>query len=220
MPTTTQTSVPSFIHITGLCVCAVTGIAALATQWEIMVAAPPAALFPNRELIAVMGPLSEPVLRGIRYGWFGFCLLGTVAFAWLFHWMTIERRRRGRLATAALVGQTALGVVLNSDFLVLTSVELPFIFAFRHALAWLIGQELVFLAFSLFVISMQASDLTIDAQHQSIHISGFGIALIRFLNSVATIGWHIFGFAAGHLAASEQSRRAELAAANSELLAT
>lgn len=220
MQATTPTSIPSFIQVAGLSVCVVSGIATLATHWGVLVAAPPAALFPSRELIAVMGSLPEPVLQNIQYGWFGFCALGTVAFAWLFHWITAPRRHSRRMLTAAFIAQTAIGVVLNPDFLVLTSIELPFVFAFRRALAWLIGQELIFLIFSVVTISMQASDLTIDAQHQAIHFSSFGIALILLVDRLAIVGWHIFAFAAGHLAASEQSRRTELAAANSELLAT
>ncbi|MDR3517305.1 MAG: histidine kinase [Azospirillaceae bacterium] len=215
-----HTVVPAFVHVAGLCVCVISGVAGLALRWQVVVGTAPDALLPTRMLVSIVGPLPAAALQSVLYLWLALCAAGTVLFAWVFHATTRPRPQPARLAVAAFCGQTALGILLNSDFLILTSIELPFVFAPRRAVVALIGQELVFLVASIFTVLGQDSGFTVETQAQLTHFSEFGMALVRILDSVTIVGWHLFAFAGGHLSVCESARRAALAAANAELLAT
>jgi hypothetical protein len=108
-------------------------------------------------------------------------VLGVGLFAWIFPWITNPRSRPAHIAVAALVVQIVLGVLVTSDFLVLTALELSFIFQIRIATIWLATQEMIFLGISFPLITQLSSDTTMVSATETVHYSWFGLLATRSL---------------------------------------
>jgi two-component system, NarL family, sensor histidine kinase DesK len=211
----------SLFRLVGLITCLVSGAASLATFWFLgMGAENLAEIFPGKVLIAITGPLDADTLRQATEIWFAVSVVGVGCFAWMFRWITHPGRRPSRLLVAALVAQAILGLFVNRDFLVLTSIELPFLFSARVGAIWLAVQETLFCAASLSLAATMASATTIEKASQIVHLSQSGIMSLQTTSTLTGLAWHVFAFCAGFLAISEQRGRARLAGANAELQAT
>jgi two-component system sensor histidine kinase DesK len=210
----------SLFRIAGLVICIVSGTATLVALWFTGLGVDPSALFTSRALVALFGALDAKTLRLAFDLWLLICALGVGVFAWIFLWVTTPFHRPPRLAAAALAAQTILGLLVNDDFLILTSVELPFVFSLLIAAIWVIAQELIFLCISTFVILSFASEMTVESANGNAHYSSLGVVSIRVFAALTAAMWHGFAFCGGYLATSEERARARLASANAELRAT
>src|SRR5262249_46348989 len=108
----------------------------------------------------------------------------------------------------------------NRDFLVLTSIELPFLFSAQIGAIWLAIQEMLLCAVALTMAANTASATTIENASQIVHLSWFSVMSLQTFSILTAVAWHAFAFCAGFLATSEQRGRARLASANAELRAT
>jgi signal transduction histidine kinase len=211
----------SLFRLAGLVICLVSGATTLASLWFVGTGAENlAGIFPGKLLVAIAGPLDADTLRRAIDVWFAIAALSVGCFAWMFLWITRPGQRPTRLVVAALVAQAGLGLFVSRDFLVLTSMELPFLFSARAGAIWLAIQETLFCVTSLSVAASMASATTIEKTSQIVHLSWSGIMLLQILSTLTGVGWHAFAFCAGFLATSEQRGRIRLVSANAELHAT
>jgi two-component system, NarL family, sensor histidine kinase DesK len=216
-----ELSAYSLFRLSGLVICLVSGASILAAFWFLQNGAENLAeLFPGKVLIAIAGPLEADTLRRAIDIWFAITAVSVGCFAWMFHWITRPGKRSSRLVVAALVAQAVLGLFVNNDFLVLTSIELPFLFSARLGTIWLAIQETLFCAVSLSIAANTASATTIEKASQIVHLSWFSVFSLHTLSTLTAVAWHVFAFCAGLLATSEQRGRYRLASANAELQAT
>jgi signal transduction histidine kinase len=211
----------SLFRLSGLVICLVSGTSILATFWFLWNGAENlAAIFPGNVLIAIAGPLDADTLRHAIDIWFAISAVSVGCFAWMFRWITRPGKRSSRLVVAALAAQAVLGLFVNVDFLVLTSIELPLLFSARTGAIWLAIQETLFCAVSLSTAANTAQAMTIEKASQVVHLSWFSIVSLQTLSTLTAVAWHVFAFCAGFLATSEQRGRVRLASANAELRAT
>jgi signal transduction histidine kinase len=211
----------SLLRLSGLVICLVSGAAIVVTSWFVGNGAENLAeVFPGNVLTAIVGPLDAGTLRRVVDIWFVISAVSVGCFAWMFRWITRPGQRSSRLVAAALLAQAAVGLFISRDFLVLTSIELPFLFSARIGAIWLAIQETLFCAVSLSVAANMASAMTIERASQIVHLSWFNVISAQTLSILTAVAWHAFAFCAGLLATSEQRGRTRLATANAELQAT
>lgn len=218
---TMRLSAYSLFRLSGLVICLVSGASILATFWFLGNGAENlAGIFPGNLLIAIAGPLDAGTLRQAIDIWLAIAAVSVGCFAWMFLWITRPGQRSSRLVIAALLAQAVLGLFVNRDFLILTSIELPFLFSARLGAIWLAIQETLFCAVSLSLAANTASATTIEKASQIVHLSWFSVMSLQAFATLTAVAWHAFAFCAGFLATSEQRGRARLASANAELRAT
>ncbi|CAB3771671.1 sensor histidine kinase [Paraburkholderia solisilvae] len=214
-------TVYSLFRMAGLVTCVVSGASTVATFWFLRNGAENLAeIFPGNMLIAIAGPLDANTLRDTIDVWFAVSAVSVGCFAWMFRWITRPGKRPSQRVAAALVVQAVLGLFINKDFLVLTSIELPFLFSARIGAIWLAIQETLYCVVSLSLAVHAASATTIANASEIVHLSWLGSMSIQTFSTLTAVAWHAFAFCAGLLAASEQRGRARLASAHAELQAT
>ena len=211
------------LRLTGLVMCLVSGATLLVAFWLTATAAPGDA-FPGTLLVRFFGPVTDVTLRVAVNVWTAICAVSIGIFAWTFawtcHWTTLPRRRPPPLIVIALVAQMLLGILVDNDLLILTSMELPMVFGVQVAVIWLGLQELASVGLSLLLLMTQGGAMTVQVGAHNVHYSWLAIASIRLLEIVTAAGWHGFAFCAGFLITSEGRGRLRLAEAHAELLAT
>ena len=211
----------TFLRLAGVLTCLVSGTTSLATFWLLASGAEnPAGILSGRLLVSLVGPLDGDTVRRAIDVWFAISALSVGCFAWMFLWITRPGRRSSRLVAAALMTQAVLGLFFSRDFLVLTSIELPFLFSARLGAMWLLVQEALFCAVSLAMVSKTTSVTTIEKASEIVHLSWSGVISLQILSVLSAVAWHILAFSAGILATSEQRGKARLLSANAELEAT
>ncbi len=152
-------------------------------------------------------PLSAPGSWGQR----GVTLAACGLFAWAFWRNTgalasrVSRRAVGLLALQALIA-----ALTSTDFFELIAAEVPFVLPGAAGLVWFLGQALL----TMGIAAILAKAGTIVLSEGAHGLPGLPATLL----TVATVlGWQLFAFFVGHLAASESRSRAELERLNAEL---
>lgn len=144
----------------------------------------------------------------------GTTLFFSLLFAACF-WVNTRRMAGARLEPSRLgllLIQVALVFPLNTDVFYLTAVESALVLPLRTAVVWMVGQAVFFAARALtFVGSEQFNPLG--------GLERAPMAAVVALSILSTIGWQLFAFSIGLLAASEHRARTDLARANAERLA-
>jgi signal transduction histidine kinase len=158
--------------------------------------------------------LSRLNLTAVRVALAGVHLAVAALFAGAF-WVntrtdTIDRPRK--LAVVLLVVQALLAFG-TTDYFFIVAAQAPFVFAPVGALAWLAGQLLVF---AIFAVSLASSGAIVTIPEMANAPSAVAVPM----SIVYVIGWQVFAFSVGYLAASERRSRRELQRSTRDLIAT
>ena len=215
-----KSSTYELLRASGVAVALISGLGLVFGAWLTASGGTLAGLFPGKLLVAWFGPLSEPTLRLWTDVWLALCGVAVGVFAATFHWVTRWERRRSRWVGAVLVCQTILGLFVSSDFLVLTALELPFVFPLRSGLVWLAAQATAFVATTAALVVGMSSPVDVASIGADVHLSRLGVIALNMIGVAEQAAWSVFAFCGGYLAVSERRGRIRLAAAYAELQAT
>jgi signal transduction histidine kinase len=143
-----------------------------------------------------------------------FVLAAFLAFGWAF-W----RNTRGpgalpsRAGVILLAVQVVLALTVSTDLLFLVAAEIPFVLPDREAFVW-IGAQAALTAVAAVLLSGTEGFEPLPG------LSHLPWPVVVGLTSLSVVGWEVFAFCAGYMAASEGRRGRELARVNAELQAT
>jgi signal transduction histidine kinase len=101
----------------------------------------------------------------------------------------------------------------TTDYFFIVAAQAPFVFAPLGALAWLAAQLLVF---AVFAVTLASSGAIVTIPEMANAPSAVAVPM----SIIYVIGWQVFAFSVGYLAASERRSRRELQRSTRDLIAT
>lgn len=191
------------LRIAGLAACLIAGLpsvlqllalGAVGALDAAQISGLPAALVRTAYLVMVVGQIA-----------------GVVAFAATFWWATGPTRLASRpwAGIGLLATQVVLALVIETDFLVIVAVQVPFLLPERWACGWLLGQ---LLATAALVTATWAGGTLVLLEG----ISALSREASAALTGVSLMAWQMFAFAVGSMACTERRVGRELARAYAE----
>ncbi len=136
--------------------------------------------------------------------------VGLAAFGAGFVWAIGPGRdgARPRTLVAVMLALSLCGTFLTTDLSIIVAFTLPFVFARRTALAWILVRNALALPWFVYLIDAQ--------QDQAMLPPGLQVMLVDVLGHLA---WQAFAFASALLITAAQRGQDELARANAQLRA-
>lgn len=137
-----------------------------------------------------------------------------LAFGWTFWRSTREVAGFASRGRAVLLGvQILLALLVSTDLLILVAAEVPFVLPPRPALSWMAAQTAVTAMVAALYARTNGFEMLPGIEH-------LPRPLAVALTILSVLGWQIFAFCAGSMAAIEARGRRELARVHAELQAT
>ncbi len=137
-----------------------------------------------------------------------------LAFGWAFWWNTRAPVALPSRSGVILLGvQVVLALLVSTDLLFLVAAEIPFVLPDRSAFLWLGLQGVLTGVAALLLASTERFEPLPGLSH-------LPWTVVVGLTVLSVVGWEVFAFCAGYMAASEGRRGRELARVNAELQAT
>lgn len=111
---------------------------------------------------------------------------------------------------ALLVLQIAIGMVISTDLLFLAAAEVPFVLPRRPAVGWMAAQGAATVVLALLIRNTSGFEFTPGLEH-------LPRSLALTITISGALGWQLFAFCVGFVAANETRSAAELSRLNAEL---